>query len=71
MGLIVDKGQGQVKLGHQMKTLMTIVRHMFDRSCGTHNTMVAFISRFDPSKDQYNVKPGQTGQIFKIKIFFQ
>ena len=39
---------------------MTSVRHMFYRLFGTQNTMVAFISRFDPRKGQYKVKPGQT-----------
>ena len=38
---------------------MSVVRHMFNGSFGTQNTMVAFSFRFDQRKGQYNVKLGQ------------
>ena len=52
--------------GHQNKMLLSVVRHMFNESFRTQNSMVTFIVKFGPRKGQCQAKQGQIGQISKF-----
>ena len=51
------------------KCCKSVVRHTFYGSFWTQKTMVTFISKFDPSKGQYQVKLGSIRPNFKIQNF--